>query len=188
MSTTPTERRTVSPDELQRAAEVVDAISTALGSQLVGQQRLRTALLVTLLAEGHILLESVPGLAKTLAASTLARAVRDHEAAAVPDTFVLCAAQVRPDAGRTGLAAALVDGLRETAEAKPMARRLGEVGVLLRLGEAGRGIRPVRNAWDAGQQPVDHLVAEIEPAERIVGLRIDGTPRGNRSSKPAMWR
>ncbi len=76
MTTTPTERRTVSPEELRRAGEVVDAITTALGSQLVGQQRLRTALLVTLLAEGHILLESVPGLAKTLAASTLAHAVR----------------------------------------------------------------------------------------------------------------
>jgi GNAT superfamily N-acetyltransferase len=52
----------------------------------------------------------------------LARAVRDHEASAVPDTFVLCAAQVRPDAGRTGLAAALVDGLLGTARAAGLAR------------------------------------------------------------------
>ena len=41
-------------------------------TKVVGQTRLRTSLLVTLLAEGHILVESVPGLAKTTAAATLA--------------------------------------------------------------------------------------------------------------------
>jgi MoxR-like ATPase len=47
----------------------------AYDAKLVGQERLRTSLLVTLLAEGHVLLESVPGLAKTTAASTLAGTV-----------------------------------------------------------------------------------------------------------------
>ncbi|KAA1419071.1 MoxR family ATPase [Nocardioides humilatus] len=61
--------------DVARATEAVDRISAAFSSRVVGQEKVRTALLVTLLSEGHILLESVPGLAKTLAASTLAQAV-----------------------------------------------------------------------------------------------------------------
>jgi MoxR-like ATPase len=63
-------------DELARATESIHRVSEAFSSRVVGQHRVRTALLVTLLAEGHVLLESVPGLAKTLAASTLAQVVR----------------------------------------------------------------------------------------------------------------
>ena len=62
--------------ELVRAGEVLGSISDAFDARVVGQERLRTAMLVTLLAEGHLLVESVPGLAKTLASSTLAQAVR----------------------------------------------------------------------------------------------------------------
>ncbi|PWN02209.1 AAA family ATPase [Nocardioides silvaticus] len=62
-------------DDVERATAAIDRISDAFSSRVVGQERVRTALLVTLLAEGHVLLESVPGLAKTLAASTLAQAV-----------------------------------------------------------------------------------------------------------------
>lgn len=62
-------------DELREATETLGKISEAFSSRVVGQHRVRTALLVTLLAEGHVLLESVPGLAKTLASSTLAQAV-----------------------------------------------------------------------------------------------------------------
>ncbi len=62
--------------ELARAGEALGAISDAFDARIVGQERLRTAMLVTLLAEGHLLVESVPGLAKTLASSTLAQAVR----------------------------------------------------------------------------------------------------------------
>lgn len=61
--------------ELNRASEAIEKVSASFSSRVVGQRRVRTALLVTLLSEGHILLESVPGLAKTLAASTLAHAV-----------------------------------------------------------------------------------------------------------------
>lgn len=62
-------------DELARASETIGRISEAFSSRVVGQHRVRTALLVTLLSEGHVLLESVPGLAKTLASATLAQAV-----------------------------------------------------------------------------------------------------------------
>ncbi len=68
--------RTIQPDELHKARGVVDALTSAFSDKVVGQEQLRTSLLVAMVAEGHILLESVPGLAKTLAASTLARAVR----------------------------------------------------------------------------------------------------------------
>jgi MoxR-like ATPase len=65
----------ITPDELTQAGEILAAIEASFSARVVGQERLRTALLVALLAEGHILLESVPGLAKTLAASTLATSV-----------------------------------------------------------------------------------------------------------------
>ncbi len=61
--------------DLASATDAIDRISAAWSSRVVGQERIRTALLVTLLSEGHVLLESVPGLAKTLASATLAQAV-----------------------------------------------------------------------------------------------------------------
>ncbi|MFT4082142.1 MAG: AAA family ATPase [Nocardioides sp.] len=64
------------PDEIARAGELIAAVSETFGQRVAGQQRLRSALLIALLAEGHVLLESVPGLAKTLAASTLAHTVQ----------------------------------------------------------------------------------------------------------------
>ena len=66
---------TIAPDELTDATLILDSIRSAFSTRVVGQEQLRTALLVALLSEGHILLESVPGLAKTLAASTLAKSV-----------------------------------------------------------------------------------------------------------------
>ena len=63
-------------DELTEAGEIIGAVTAALDEQVVGQSRLKTAMLVALIAEGHLLIESVPGLAKTLASSTLAHAVR----------------------------------------------------------------------------------------------------------------
>lgn len=67
---------TVTRTELERAREIVDAIEAGFAGRVVGQESLRRALLVALMVEGHVLLESVPGLAKTLAASTLAQVVR----------------------------------------------------------------------------------------------------------------
>lgn len=71
----PRNHRSITDDEMARAGEVVAKLTDAYDSKVVGQVRLRTSLLVTMLAEGHILLESVPGLAKTTAASTIAGAV-----------------------------------------------------------------------------------------------------------------
>ncbi len=63
-------------DELGRAQHLLGALHRGYASKVVGQANLTRALLVTLLCRGHVLLESVPGLAKTLAASTLASTVQ----------------------------------------------------------------------------------------------------------------
>lgn len=62
--------------ELEEAARVIGAVSRQFESKVVGQDRLRQTLLIGLLTGGHVLLESVPGLAKTTAASTLAASIR----------------------------------------------------------------------------------------------------------------
>lgn len=53
----------------------VDILSMEMGKVIVGQKHLVESLLVGLLSNGHILLEGVPGLAKTLAINTLADAI-----------------------------------------------------------------------------------------------------------------
>ncbi|GAA1146369.1 MULTISPECIES: MoxR family ATPase [Microbacterium] len=65
-----------SADDLARAGRVLEVVSDAYSAKMVGQERLRMSLLISLIAGGHILLESVPGLAKTTAASTLADTVK----------------------------------------------------------------------------------------------------------------
>ncbi len=60
---------------VRQAGAWVPALREAMGQVLVGQKALVERLLVGLLANGHILLEGVPGLAKTLALKTLAQAV-----------------------------------------------------------------------------------------------------------------
>ncbi|WCC79846.1 AAA family ATPase [Cutibacterium equinum] len=65
----------ITAKDFDRAREITRSIEAAVSSRLVGQHRLLRSLLVALISDGHILLESVPGLAKTLAASTLAKSV-----------------------------------------------------------------------------------------------------------------
>jgi MoxR-like ATPase len=65
----------IQPAELARAQRVAAGVARSFDAKVVGQSRLRESLLVGLLTGGHILLESVPGLAKTTAAQTLAEAV-----------------------------------------------------------------------------------------------------------------
>ena len=65
----------ITPDDVARAGELVRSVDRGFESKVVGQARLRESLLVGLLTGGHILLESVPGLAKTTAAHALAAAI-----------------------------------------------------------------------------------------------------------------
>jgi len=62
-------------DRIQKESAFVDILSMEMGKVIVGQKQLVENLLIGLLANGHILLEGVPGLAKTLAINTLAQAV-----------------------------------------------------------------------------------------------------------------
>ncbi|WCD93376.1 AAA family ATPase [Microbacterium sp. nov. GSS16] len=63
-------------DDLARAQRTLKVVSDSYATKMVGQDSLRASLLIALIAGGHILLESVPGLAKTTAASTLADTVK----------------------------------------------------------------------------------------------------------------
>jgi len=56
---------------IEQKSSFVTNLSTGMGQVIVGQKHLLEALLVCLLSDGHILLEGVPGLAKTLAIKTL---------------------------------------------------------------------------------------------------------------------
>lgn len=62
-------------DRIQQESAFVDLLTMEMGKVIVGQKALVEKLLIALLADGHILLEGVPGLAKTLAISTLSQAV-----------------------------------------------------------------------------------------------------------------
>ncbi|MBQ0044821.1 MAG: AAA family ATPase [Bacteroidales bacterium] len=62
-------------DRIQQESSFVDLLTMEMNKVIVGQKSLIENLLIGLLANGHILLEGVPGLAKTLAINTLASAV-----------------------------------------------------------------------------------------------------------------
>ena len=62
-------------EKSQKESAFVDLLSIEMGKVIVGQKQLVENLMIALLANGHILLEGMPGLAKTLAISTLSKAV-----------------------------------------------------------------------------------------------------------------
>jgi MoxR-like ATPase len=61
--------------EMTEAQRIVEAVGGAFSAKVVGQQRLRESMLLGLLAGGHLLVESVPGLAKTTAARVIAESI-----------------------------------------------------------------------------------------------------------------
>lgn len=65
----------ISPEDAERVNDLLVRIHGVFDERLVGQQPLRFALVTPLIVGGHVLIESVPGLAKTLSAQTLAEAV-----------------------------------------------------------------------------------------------------------------
>lgn len=77
----------ISEGELAHARSVVEAVGGLYRSRVVGQEGLFLSLLVALFGNGHVLLESVPGLAKTTAAQTLADAIKAtfHRIQCTPD-------------------------------------------------------------------------------------------------------
>jgi MoxR-like ATPase len=65
-------------EKVKQASVFVQALKQEIGKVIVGQDYLIERLLIGLLADGHVLLEGVPGLAKTLAVRTLARTIETH--------------------------------------------------------------------------------------------------------------
>lgn len=62
-------------ERIQRESAFVELLQMELGKVIVGQKNMTERLMIGLLANGHILLEGVPGLAKTLAIKSLASAI-----------------------------------------------------------------------------------------------------------------
>lgn len=62
-------------ERIQRESAFVDMLTVEMDKVIVGQKHMVERLLIGLLSNGHILLEGVPGLAKTLAINTLAKCV-----------------------------------------------------------------------------------------------------------------
>lgn len=62
-------------DRISKESKFIDPLKSSIGEVIVGQDELVNKILIGLLANGHILLEGVPGLAKTLTVNTLAKAI-----------------------------------------------------------------------------------------------------------------
>lgn len=66
---------TISQEEINHSNEIIKNLSKYYSERIVGQINLEKTLLTALMANGHVLLESFPGLAKTTAAKVLTEAV-----------------------------------------------------------------------------------------------------------------
>ncbi|MFV0484539.1 MAG: AAA family ATPase [Bacteroidales bacterium] len=62
-------------ERIERESSFIDLITHEMKKSIVGQQHLTESLLIALLSNGHILLEGVPGLAKTLAITSLSKII-----------------------------------------------------------------------------------------------------------------
>ena len=62
-------------EKIERESAFIDLLTTEMNKVIVGQKQMIDRLLIGLLGNGHILLEGVPGLAKTLAINTLSKAL-----------------------------------------------------------------------------------------------------------------
>ena len=62
-------------EKINKESAIIDMLMLEMDKVIVGQKEMSERLLVALLSKGHILLEGVPGLAKTLAISTLAKTI-----------------------------------------------------------------------------------------------------------------
>jgi MoxR-like ATPase len=62
-------------EKIEKESQFVDMLNMEMNKVIVGQKHLVESLLIGLLSNGHVLLEGVPGLAKTLAINTLSKIV-----------------------------------------------------------------------------------------------------------------
>ena len=66
---------TITKEEFDFSQSVIKKLSDYYSNRVVGQEALRNSLIISVVADGHILIESVPGLAKTTAAKAISDAV-----------------------------------------------------------------------------------------------------------------
>ena len=59
-------------ERISKSSSFIDNLKQAMSQVILGQEELVNKILISMLANGHILLEGVPGLAKTLMVKTLA--------------------------------------------------------------------------------------------------------------------
>ncbi|PLW96868.1 MAG: ATPase [Marinilabiliales bacterium] len=62
-------------EKIERESQFIDLVHLEMNKVIIGQKHMTESLLIGLLANGHILLEGVPGLAKTLAINSLANVI-----------------------------------------------------------------------------------------------------------------
>lgn len=67
--------QTITTEEMEQATKVINDILAYYNSKVVGQQHLGVSILTAMMSNGHILLESVPGLAKTTAAKVMTESI-----------------------------------------------------------------------------------------------------------------
>src|ERR1700704_980890 len=65
----------LNPADISRAAEILSALRDEVGKAVVGQREVVDQTLIALVASGHVLIEGVPGLGKTLLVRALAKAL-----------------------------------------------------------------------------------------------------------------
>ena len=65
----------ITSEDFNYSQEVIKKLSDYFEAKVVGQKQLKFSLIASIIADGHILIESVPGLAKTTAAKAISDAV-----------------------------------------------------------------------------------------------------------------
>ncbi|MBR2888184.1 MAG: AAA family ATPase, partial [Bacteroidales bacterium] len=63
-------------ERINRESAFIDLVNNEMSKVIVGQKQLTEGLLIGLLSNGHVLLEGIPGLAKTLAIKTLSQIIK----------------------------------------------------------------------------------------------------------------
>ena len=87
----------IPPEELEQAVKVVGAMRTQIARAMVGQAEVVEQTLAALLAGGHVLIEGVPGLGKTLLVRALAKTFDGRFARAVNGPGALTFQPTDPD-------------------------------------------------------------------------------------------
>ena len=65
-------------EKIEKQSKFVEIIKNSIGDVIVGQNELIDKILIGVLSKGHLLLEGVPGLAKTLTVNVFARAIETN--------------------------------------------------------------------------------------------------------------